>query len=82
MSDRITWSGENTEDVVDFCVSWDYSLCHIHREYINLTTKARTLEIEPADTMRGNCLDIALGSECQRAEKSNRRFIVVIAPEK
>lgn len=71
----IEWNGKNTEEVVRFCVDWEYDLCSIHREFTNLVTGERTLEIEPSDTMRGRCLDIPIGAKCERAEKNGRCYI-------
>ena len=73
----IIWDGENTEEVVQFCEQWQYSLCSIHREFKNLLSGERTLEIEPSDTMRGCCLSIPIGAKCIRAEKGSHRYIIV-----
>ena len=59
--DTIIWNGKNTEDVIDFCCSWDYDLCSCHNVYTNLINGRLTLSIEPADTMRKSCFDIQLG---------------------
>lgn len=74
---EIVWNGENTEDVVRFCEGWDVSLCHIHREFDNLLTGERTLEIEPSDTMRGSAFDIPLNRRIVRMGDGHRRWLVV-----
>lgn len=74
---EIVWSGENTEDVVRFCEGWDASLCRIHREFDNLLTSERTLEIEPSDTMRGSAFDIPLNRRIVRMGDGHRRWLAV-----
>lgn len=74
---EIVWNGENTEEVVRFCVGWDVSLCCIHREFDNLLTGERMLEIEPSDTMRGFTFDIPLNKRIVRMNEGYRRWLVV-----
>jgi hypothetical protein len=63
---RMTWDGTNTEEVVDFCASWVYDLCHIYSTFTNQVTGELTLCIEPADTMRKSCLYIPIGKTVVR----------------
>lgn len=78
MSDQeIIWNGTNTDEVVRFCYDWTTDYCSYHREFTNLLTGERTLEIEPGDTMRGYSLDVPIGSKCIRREKNYHRWIEV-----
>jgi hypothetical protein len=53
----IQWTGDNTEEVVEFCVENDYDLCRSY--YIDTETLIDDiLVIEPSDTMRKSCLNI------------------------
>lgn len=74
---EIVWNGENTEEVARFCVGWDSTLCFIFREFTNLLTGERTLEIEPGDTMRYCSLDIPLNKRAIRKSKGYRHWIEV-----
>lgn len=71
------WDGNNTEEVVEYCIEWDNHLCSYHREFNNLITGERTLEIEPADIMRDSGVLIPLGAKILREKKGNRNIIVV-----
>ena len=56
----MVWNGKNTEDVINFCCSWDCDLCRFHNVYTNLINGQFTLSIEPSDTTRKSCFDIQL----------------------
>ena len=71
------WDGSNTEEVVEYCIEWDNALCSYHREFDNLITGERTLEIEPADIMRGYSVLIPLGAKPLRVRMGNRNCIIV-----
>ena len=76
--DSIQWTGENTDEVVSFCTSWEPALCGIYNEFTNELTGKRTLEIEPGDTMRGYSLFIPINAVCVRSKDGYRRFITVV----
>ncbi len=71
----VVWNGENTDDVVRRCVDWDTSLCCIWREFTNRLTGERTLEIEPADTMRGRPAIITINQPVVLMKDGYRRFL-------
>ena len=75
--ERITWTGDNTEEVVKFCCRHDPDLCAIHRVFNNLITGETTMDIEPADTMRGHCFSIPLGSEIIAVEEGYHHYIKI-----
>ena len=66
----IIWNGDNTEEVLDFCVSWRRDLCKIHSTFNNLITGVLTLNIEPCDTMRGYGVNIPINKKVVRGVKN------------
>lgn len=66
----MVWNGDNTEDVVKFCVDWQYELCSIYSITTNLLNGKPMVRIEPADTMRNSCVYVCLGDTVIRKQKS------------
>lgn len=64
------WDGFNTRQVVAYCIAWQYDLCGIYSIGPSCGTQEPVLCIEPADTMRGSCLNIHLNDAVVRVHST------------